>query len=82
MAPLLNSGDVVIVQPSAMFAVGDVVLAEHPFRSGVKILKRIAQIEQDGRLHLVGDNPDESTDSRTFGKVPSEQVLGRVVAIM
>ena len=27
---------------------------------------------------VLGDNPSQSTDSRTFGPVPSERILGRV----
>ncbi|WP_436501513.1 signal peptidase I [Actinokineospora sp. HUAS TT18] len=31
-----------------------------------------------GAVFLVGDNPDQSDDSRMFGWVPTEQVLGRL----
>ena len=59
--------------------VGDIILAEHPYKSSVKIIKRIAEIESDGKLQLIGDNPAQSTDSRTFGAVSIESIVGRVV---
>ena len=80
MAPRLNSGDVVLVDPKAPIEPGDVVLARHPFRSSVRILKRLISVEPDGRLYLEGDNPEESTDSRNFGTVSSADLLGKVIA--
>lgn len=79
MTPTLSSGDVVLVRPSTIYRVGDIVLAEHPYKSSVKILKRIAQIEQNGTVRLIGDNPADSTDSRTFGAVSIESIVGKVV---
>ena len=61
---------------------GDVVLASHPQRPGTRIIKRIAgapgeTVTAGGRTWtlaedewlLLGDAPDESTDSRDFGPV-------------
>jgi len=79
MLPTLNSGDVVLLDKATDFQVGDLVLAEHPFRSNVRIIKRIAEITPEGRFILAGDNAAESTDSRTFGAVSIELILGRVV---
>lgn len=79
MTPTLGNGDVVLVQPSKVYRARDIVLAEHPYKSSVRILKRIGQIEQSGTLQLIGDNPLASTDSRTFGAVSIESIIGRVV---
>ncbi len=79
MAPTLNEGDVVLVKRGSKFGVGDIVLAAHPYRSSVKILKRVAAIGSDGELTLAGDNAAASTDSRTFGAVSVESCIGRVV---
>ena len=79
MTPTLKHGDVVLINSNAEFGVGDVVLAKHPYRSSVRILKRIAEIEQNGTLLLTGDNPAESTDSRIFGAVSIESIIGKVV---
>ncbi len=81
MEPTLNNGEVVLVQPMAIYGVGDIILAEHPYRRNIKILKRIAQIDPDDSVQLIGDNPSNSTDSRTFGAVSIESIIGKVVCM-
>ena len=82
MAPNLLPGQSVLVDGRAFRAappaVGDVVLLQHPFDPGLLLLKRVRSVEA-GRTFVVGDNLEASTDSRSFGAVPLEQVLGRVV---
>lgn len=80
MWPTLNEGDTVLVQPTSTAREGDIVLAKHPYKSSVKIVKRVAEILPDGALILKGDNPVESTDSRSFGSVSKNDVVGRVVS--
>jgi nickel-type superoxide dismutase maturation protease len=80
MEPSLRSGDRVIVDPKAAIEPGDIVLSRHPYRSSVRILKRLRSVEPDGRIFLTGDNPDDSTDSRSFGTVSRTDLLGKVVA--
>ena len=75
MEPGLRDGDWVLALSGAQVGVGDVVVAEHPARAGLLIVKRVARIGPDG-YWLLGDRPDASTDSRHFGAVPD--VLGRV----
>ena len=79
MRPTLDEDDVVIITRSFEPAVGDIVLADHPFKRGVSMLKRVAEVKENGRFELRGDNPGESTDSRTFGTVPIEYIKGRAV---
>lgn len=79
MFPTLNAGDVVLIDKASNLKIGDLVLADHPFRSSVRIIKRIADIATDGSLVLSGDNARESTDSRTFGAVSIESIVGRVI---
>ena len=82
MAPGLRDGDPVWVDPRAYRASaprpGDVVLARHPFKRSVRMIKRVADVGPD-RCTLIGDNPTESTDNRTFGAVPLSRILGKVV---
>ena len=78
MLPTLSDGDVVLVARRSSITVGDIVVADHPFKSSVIILKRVASIEV-GRIELRGDNPGESSDSRSFGKIPKEAIRGKVV---
>ena len=83
MTPLLEDGDVVLVDTEAFAskapAEGDVVLVRHPYRRDVALVKRVASVEDDGRLFLAGDCPAESTDSRSFGTVRADLVVGAVV---
>ncbi len=80
MIPILRSGDRVLVDPRSTQEPGDVVVARHPYKSSIRIVKRLISIEPDGRVYLAGDNPNESTDSRTFGSVSQSDLLGKVIA--
>lgn len=79
MQPTLNDNDVVLIEPTDNIAVGDIVLAQHPYKQSVRMLKRVDNIDENGRFSLVGDNPQESTDSRTFGTVSIEYIYGKAV---
>ncbi|MEO6334080.1 MAG: nickel-type superoxide dismutase maturation protease [Pyrinomonadaceae bacterium] len=79
MLPALRDGEVVLISAKASVGPGDIVLARHPYKQSVKILKRVAAIDESGRYSLVGDNAGESTDSRTFGTLPREYIDGKVV---
>ena len=79
MLPGLTSGDKVVVDPTASTAAGDIVLARHPYKQNSRLIKRIAEITPSGDYFLTGDNPAESTDSRTFGPLQPDNILGKVV---
>jgi nickel-type superoxide dismutase maturation protease len=84
MAPLLQPGDEVLVDPRAYKQtapqVGDIVVSRHPYRMDVRLVKRVTTILEDGRCLLEGDNPSDSTDSRSFGAVAPLRILGRVTS--
>jgi nickel-type superoxide dismutase maturation protease len=80
MLPVLAHGDRVVVDPSAIPAKGDIVVAYHPYKKNVSIVKRIVDILPDGRYVLLGENLDESTDSRQFGTIAGKDIFGKVVA--
>jgi nickel-type superoxide dismutase maturation protease len=84
MLPLLQPGDEVLVDPHAykqiVPQVGDIVVSRHPYRVDVRLVKRVTAILSDGRCVLEGDNPSDSTDSRSFGAVTLQHILGRVVS--
>ena len=58
----------------------EVVAAANP-RNGLPIVKRVGAVLEgpDPSLILLGDNPDESLDSRDYGNVPIEAVSGKVL---
>jgi nickel-type superoxide dismutase maturation protease len=78
MTPTLKNGQRVLVKIAANLQIGDIVVAKHPFRK-TPIIKRITEFSTGGKLFLSGDNPEESTDSRTFGEIPAADILGKVI---
>ncbi len=80
MLPLLRPGDTVLIttQPNPRLAANDIVVAYHPLKSQLKIIKRVASIQKNNSLILSGDNPQESTDSRIFGPTSPKNIIGRV----
>ena len=80
MFPILKEGDLVLINPYAELQIGDIVLAQHPFKQSVKIIKRITEILNDEKYFLVGDNLSESSDSRSFGAISAKDILGKAEA--
>lgn len=78
MLPLLGHGEQVLVDENARIKIGDIVIAAHPFKKNVEMIKRVAQTDENGNYFLLGDNPNESTDSRSFGFVKKSGILGKV----
>jgi len=79
MCPELEDGDIILVRRVHDLGVGDIVIAAHPFKKSVTMLKRITAIDAAGRMELLGDDPDESSDSRVFGNVLRDHIRGKAV---
>ena len=82
MQPTFEPGDRVLVihlKQKAAPSLGSVVVTWHPQRSKLRLIKRLKSVEGTG-LWLLGDNPTESTDSRQLGAVPTNLLIGEVVA--
>jgi nickel-type superoxide dismutase maturation protease len=81
MEPALEPGDWLLVDPDAYLdrvpEPGDLVLAPDPREPERLLIKRVASVDADGTLALLGDAPDESTDSRVFGSIDPSTVRGR-----
>ena len=77
MAPTLLPGDRLLVCRWPV-RIGDLVAVSDPRAPARVLVKRIADRDERG-FWLLGDAPDESTDSRTFGWVEPGLVLGKVV---
>lgn len=75
MEPTLPNEALVLIRPTSTYQVGDIVAVES---SGQLLLKRISKIEQQ-IVWIVGDNPDDSLDSRQFGPVLVSQLRGKAV---
>jgi len=76
-----------IILPWSQPRPGDLVVARNPL-SGAAVIKRVGWMEPvavgeagkgPGSVWLLGDNPAESLDSRSYGAVPVEEIAGRVL---
>ncbi|HAC65520.1 MAG TPA: nickel-type superoxide dismutase maturation protease [Cyanothece sp. UBA12306] len=84
MLPLLKAGEEVLVDTKAyrhcLPQIGDLVVAKHPHQQDLRIIKRVAFVEENGDCFLVGENRAESSDSRSFGLVSFQQIIGKVTS--
>jgi signal peptidase I len=90
MEPTLDPGDWAIAVAPARFRVGDVVVVEHPGRTGYEMVKRLVAGPGDRVTEralgpddwwVQGDHRGASTDSRSFGPVGSAALKARIVAV-
>ena len=80
MEPALRPGDWLLVRRTRRIRPGQVVLARHPGRPEMLIVKRAAR-RVDGGWWLESDNPAAgAVDSHRFGAVPGPLIEGRVLA--
>ena len=75
MAPALVDGEWWVARRTTSCRPGDIIVFDHPVQSGLVAVKRAVRSTPDG-WWVEGDNPGRSTDSRSFGAVPSDHVLG------
>ena len=80
MNPTLKDGEVVLVDREAKIEVDDIVVAKHPVEENSEVVKRVARIIDREHYFLLGDNPEDSIDSRHYGVVARELIKGKVVA--
>jgi signal peptidase I len=90
MQPTLEPGDwaLAVVKP---IRAGDVVVVEHPHRTGFELVKRVTAVPGDtvsnGRVlgddeyWIEGDAGARSSDSRAFGPVRRTHVKGTIVFV-
>ncbi len=76
MAPTLLPGDRLLVLRGGRARLGALVVVADPRSPRQLMVKRVAGIDPSG-VTVLGDNPDASTDSRSFG--PLARVQGRPV---
>jgi len=80
MLPLLATDDEVLVDLKAYRCqaprIGDIVIARHPAKVGLQIIKRVKEVRINNLYQLHGDNPDPELNSPSL--VPIGMILGRV----
>lgn len=92
MLPALEPGDRVVVVRAGRPRTGDIVACTDPRNPNRTVVKRVAALP-GGRLVLrdgtglpaghgyivLGDNSDASTDSRHFGPIGANLIIGRLI---
>ena len=87
MLPALRPGERVLFDRLAYRLgqprVGEIVLARHPARPGLRMIKRVAAQEGLGpdEIWLIGDNAEGSTDSRSLGPFGRRDILARASVV-
>jgi phage repressor protein C with HTH and peptisase S24 domain len=76
MSPTFQGGDWLVVCWGTRGGVGDVVVAARA--DGTEVIKRVKSIEGE-QWWLEGDNPAESTDSRSLGPFDGDQIKAKVL---
>jgi signal peptidase I len=95
MLPALEPGSILIVNKAAYgirlpgagiyllrWAVpreGDMIVFYTPL--GERAVKRCSVVESDGSFYALGDNDLESFDSRSYGSISPDHILGKVIAV-
>lgn len=81
MAPSVSPSErVVVIRAAYWFGkpkAGDLVVLRDPRNPERLLIKRI-DAAHGNSFEVAGDNVDASTDSRTFGPVPADLILGKV----
>jgi hypothetical protein len=84
MAPTFNDGDWLLVwySPHMKIQVSQLVVLRRPLDERAKVaslfVKRVAGISESF-VTVHGDNKDASTDSRQWGDIPREEIIGKVI---
>ena len=82
MLPLLQPGEEILIDPAAYVnslpQVNDIVIISHPRNPELTIVKRVTEVGADGRYFVRGDNLEASIDSRQWGKIELNHILGKV----
>jgi nickel-type superoxide dismutase maturation protease len=79
MRPALQPGDRLFVLQWPRPKPGDLVVLKEPDRQLTFAVKRVARVEPNGDVVVHADNPNVSRDSREFGPVPRQLIVGRVI---
>ncbi len=82
MLPTLAEGQFVLVDASRSPDVGQLTVANHPTRPDLLVVKRVTAIAADGRVELGSDNPAAGTDSRTWGPLSPDSIIGTVTLLL
>jgi len=82
MEPTLKPGDYAIVNKLAYIfskpSKDDIIVFKHPKEKNKFIIKRIYLATTNDEYFVVGDNKDYSSDSRHFGAIKKNLIVGKL----
>lgn len=80
MQPALRPGDhlLVLSWPRSVRR-GDIVVLRDPEAPSTFLVKRVVGHALTGQVVVGGDSPNVSRDSRQFGPVPSQLIVGKAI---
>ncbi len=82
MEPTIKNGDRVLVNRLAYLLdspkIEDIVATKMDKKI---FIKRITSVKQE-RYFIAGDNPNDSFDSRKFGMIGKDRVIGKVISTL
>jgi len=82
MSPAIIPNDIVIADTSnrsvQSIKAGDIIVFENPKQRETKLVKRVITISKNGSYEVEGDNAFHSIDSRWFGAIKQEDIIGLV----
>ena len=82
MRPALEPGDYVLVNRWAYRvrppSPGDLIVVVDPEVPTRYLVKRVSETQASTQIRLEGDNAAASRDSRAFGAVPLDRIVGKV----
>lgn len=82
MSPAIMPNDVVVadtsIQVTNSIEPGDIIVFEHPKQRETKLVKRVTSISGNSTYNVEGDNAFRSIDSRWFGAIKQEDIIGVV----
>lgn len=75
MMPAFRPGQIVLACRTQRPKVGSVIIIR---QNGLEKIKRLAK-NRPGEIYVLGDNPTNSTDSRSLGWLPQAAIKARVI---
>lgn len=83
MQPILNPGDLILIKgiKKDHLKKGEWVVFRHPFKKKTKMIKQIIDF-QGSRVKVQGINQGDSLDSRSFGLLNRNLMIGKASSIL
>ncbi len=61
---------------------GDVIVFNTPFYQSGFSVKRCAKVPKNALYYMLGDNPKQSTDSRSWGLLQEDHIVGKAICVL